>query len=192
MSYTLEELKNKMNNCTACSLYKNGKLVEARLGNNAKVNQIELMVVGEAPDKTASEVGIPFQGPLGELLDQWLKTLCPSGNFVIVNVMKHFPMKDYGDWRSPTKEEIIACFPFLEVQIDVYKPKKILCVGDVAFTTITKRDKNEFKDAVWNKKTYYYKGIKCHIYYHPGYIHAKPEFRWKEQIDALAAAIESD
>ena len=180
-----------MNNCTACSLYKNGKLVEARLGNNAKVNQIELMVVGEAPDKTASELGIPFQGPLGELLDQWLKTLCPSGNFVIVNVMKHFPMKAYGDWRSPTKEEITACFPFLEAQIEIYKPKRILCVGDIAFTAITKRDKNEFKDAVGNNRTYYYKCIKCFIYYHPGYIQSKPDFRWKEQIDALATMIKS-
>ena len=77
--------------------------------------------------------------------------------------MKHFLMNAYGDWRSPTKEEIIACLPFLEAQIDVYKPKKILCVGDVAFTAITKRDKNELKEAIWDKRTYYYKGIKCYL-----------------------------
>ena len=93
-------LRKRMEECRACSLYKNGKLVEARFGKNEKPKDIDLMVIGEAPDKEASESGFPFSKPLGPLLDEWLKTLCPSGKFVIVNVMKHYPMKPDGDWRA--------------------------------------------------------------------------------------------
>lgn len=189
--WSLEELRKKMLFCKACDLYKNGILVELRLGNAAKIGEIELMVIGEAPDKLASEVGVPFQGSLGKILDDWLRILCPSNNFVIVNVMKHFPMGSNGNWRSPTNEEITKCYPYLIKQINLYKPKTILCVGDVSFNTLFSNKKEDFKSAIKQNKKYIYKNINCFVYYHPGWVEMK-NFYWNDDINKLAILIKKD
>ena len=76
----------------------------ARFGKTQKPGEIELMVIGEAPDRSASDAGGPFPNdkPLGMLLDEWLKVLCPNGKYMVTNVMKHYPMRNNGDWRTPT------------------------------------------------------------------------------------------
>lgn len=90
--------------------------MEARFGSNAELGSIDMMLVGEAPDRTAMERGIPFppDTEMGSMVEDWLRLLCPSGRYVVTAAMKHYPMKEDGDWRTPTQDEIDACSPFLD------------------------------------------------------------------------------
>ncbi len=175
-----DKLESDINKCRACSLYKNGKAAISREGSNIKSKKVKLMVIGEAPDKAASEVGIPFySGEISDLLNIWLNILCPEEDFVIVNAVKHYPVKENGDWRSPTEEEINVCHQFLDKQIDIYKPRNILCLGDVACFAIT--NKHDLKKNIINFNATTYKNIRCLFYYHPGYV-IKNKIEWKEYI----------
>ncbi len=191
---SVAELRKRIDVCRACSLYQNGRSVESRLGSNARIGNVDLLLVAEAPDKHTIDTGICFDSNdgLGKLLDEWLKVLCPSNNFIITDAVKHYPVKPDGNWRTPTKEEIDSCFPFLDSQIAIYKPKAILGVGDVAYTAITKRSEEEFKTIVEATQNYYYKNTPCFFYYHPGYIlHINPKLHTQNKFETLAKRIQS-
>ncbi len=84
------------------------------------------MIIGEAPGRREDELGRPFVGKAGELLDQLLKGIGLSREDVyITNVVKCRPPNN----RDPKDDEIEACRPFLERQLAVLKPKLILCLG---------------------------------------------------------------
>ncbi len=177
---SIYELEKDINACRACSLYKNGKAAISREGSHIKSKGVKLMVIGEAPDKIASETGIPFySGEISDLLNTWLNILCPDKDFVIVNAVKHYPVKENRDWRSPTEEEINKCCKFLYRQIELYKPQNILCLGDVAYFAITNR--HDLKKNILNFNTINYKNVRCLFYYHPGYV-IKNKIEWKEYI----------
>jgi DNA polymerase len=89
-----------------------------------------ILIVSERPGENEDRVGKPFVGRAGELLDKMLRAieLDPDKHVIITNVVRCKPEVD----RSPTKEEVDACFPFLEKQIEVVRPKVILLLGAVA------------------------------------------------------------
>lgn len=188
----VRELRERMELCRACSLYRNGQLVEARFGGNAELGRMDLMLVGEAPDRAATDRGIPFppETEMGAMVEEWLKALCPSGSYVVTAAMKHYPMKEDGDWRTPTQEEIDACSPFLDAQIAVYRPKAILGVGDISFTSLTKRPTSEFNAAVEAAREYEHAGIPCLFYYHPGHIiYRDPKAHSQEKFGRLVTKV---
>jgi uracil-DNA glycosylase len=184
---SLEELESRMVSCRACSLYRNGRVVSARLGTDARIGSIELMVVGEAPDRESVACGHPFSGPLRPLLDTWLRRLCPSGRFVIVNVLKHRPTRPDGSDRYPSREEIAACLPFLEAQVDLYEPTWIVGVGTAAFVALTGGDERGFDAAVRSCQKWMYRGRECSFLYHPGSVLTRAQGASEEVIEALAA-----
>lgn len=81
--------------------------------------------MGEAPGKEEDEKGIPFVGRAGKLLRNILK-----------DVVKCRPPNN----RIPLEEEIKSCFPFLEKQIEILKPRIIVSLGITALKTL--RGKN--------------------------------------------------
>ena len=123
------KLKEEIRNCHKCSLCddSNNKATFARSGRNIKI-PVELMVVGEASGREEALEGKPFVGRAGKMLDQWLKALNVE-NVIITNVVKNRPP----DNRVPTDEEIKACSPYLIEQIRIFKPKRILVVGNTAY-----------------------------------------------------------
>jgi uracil-DNA glycosylase len=93
-----------------------------------------VMIIGEAPDRFDDEVGAPFSGPSGELLDKMLASvgLSRQSNCYLAAML---PWRPPGD-RKPTSEEIALCQPFLERHIELAEPKAILMVGGLCAQTL--------------------------------------------------------
>ncbi len=125
----LEELKKECLNCKKCELHKTRNNVVFGEGD---INT-PLMFVGEAPGEQEDLEGRPFVGRAGKLLTTILNQFGIDRNKIyIANVLKCRPPNN----RDPKPEEIKACFPYLKKQIEIIKPKVILCLGAFAARTI--------------------------------------------------------
>jgi DNA polymerase len=94
------------------------------------------MLVGEQPGDQEDKAGHPFVGPAGKLLD---RALAEAGidrkSVYVTNVVKHFKWEPRGKRRihkKPNSTEIAACRPWLEIEIDLVKPRAIVCLGATA------------------------------------------------------------
>ncbi|UCG50850.1 MAG: uracil-DNA glycosylase [Candidatus Latescibacterota bacterium] len=112
--------------CQRCTLCHSRSNIVIDRGNP----KAPILIVSERPGDNEDRVGKPFVGRAGELLDKMLKSidLEPNEDVLITNVVRCKPEVD----RSPTKDEVDACFPFLEKQIALMAPKVILLLGAVA------------------------------------------------------------
>lgn len=106
------------------SLSKGNNLVFGRGNSGAKI-----FFVGEAPGKKEDELGLPFVGSSGKLLD---KLLVEAGigldSFYVANVLKFRPPNN----RNPKREEIDEHTPFLVRQINCVNPSVVCCLGNYA------------------------------------------------------------
>jgi len=129
---SLDELRAIARGCQACHLWEVG--TQTVFGEGSR--QADLMMVGEQPGDKEDVAGRPFVGPSGELLDTSLEEAGIDRTQVYVtNVVKHFKWVAKGKRRihqKPNADEITACKPWLESEIDVVQPKVILCLGATA------------------------------------------------------------
>lgn len=89
----------------------------------------DLLLVGEAPGRTEDEVGLPFQGMAGKFLNQSLAGLGLTRDDVFTtSVNKCRPPRN----RNPRRDEIAACAPYLDRQIDLIRPLVVLAMGGTA------------------------------------------------------------
>lgn len=85
-----------------------------------------IMAVGEAPGESEDREGRPFVGAAGRLLTQLLEEIGLSRDDIfITNVLKSRPPGN----RDPLPEEVVACAPYLDAQIEVLQPQVILLLG---------------------------------------------------------------
>jgi uracil-DNA glycosylase len=133
---SLKSLREAANGCTACPLHKDA--TQTVFGEGLKRSR--LMMVGEQPGDREDVEGHPFVGPAGRVLDKALERAeIERGDVYVTNVVKHFKWKPKGKRRihqQPRAEEIRACAPWLESEIDVVDPELILCLGAVAVKAI--------------------------------------------------------
>ncbi len=95
--------------------------------------EADLMLIGEAPGAKEDAQGEPFVGASGQLLTKILAAIkIERKDIYIANILKHRPP----DNRNPKPEERARSLPFLERQIDIIKPKLILCLGLVSAQTL--------------------------------------------------------
>lgn len=88
-----------------------------------------LMMIGEAPGVEEDRQGRPFVGPSGRLLDTMLATIgIDRSRAYLTNVVYWRPPGN----RSPSSDEIAACLPYLERQIELVAPRVLVSVGGVA------------------------------------------------------------
>jgi DNA polymerase len=86
----------------------------------------EIMFIGEGPGFNEDKKGLPFVGRSGDYLEKMLKLINLNRSQVfITNVVKHRPP----DNRDPLPDEIIACKPYLDRQIEVINPLIIVTLG---------------------------------------------------------------
>lgn len=127
-SPTYGEFKERLEayNCRRCTLCHSRSKIVIDRGNP----QAAIMIISERPGDNEDRVGKPFVGRAGELLDKMLGAieLVPDRHVLITNVVRCKPEVD----RSPIREEVEACFPFMQKQIDLMKPSVILLLGAVA------------------------------------------------------------
>lgn len=172
-SEALSLIADKIAVCTLCKLAdfrcKNAYLTVPGEGHpNAKI-----MIVAEAPGSNEAITGRPFVGRSGKLLTRLLNEIgIDREDVFICNTIKCRPP----DNRDPTQEETQKCRPYLDLQIDVIKPKYIVCLGKVAALNLLKPA--NVPDKVWFGKTlgsfrcklHDYKDSKVLVTFHPSYI----------------------
>jgi DNA polymerase len=94
------------------------------------------MLVGEQPGDEEDLTGRPFVGPAGRLLDRALDEAgIGRDDAYVTNVVKHFKWVPKGKRRLHTKpnaREIGACLPWLEAEIELVKPRVLVCLGATA------------------------------------------------------------
>ena len=92
-----------------------------------------LMVIGEGPGETEDKLGRPFVGRAGELLDKMLGAIDLAREDVFIcNTVKCRPTLDDGRRlrnRAPDPQEMKNCRPYLDLQIDIIRPRVILALG---------------------------------------------------------------
>ena len=129
---TLESVRDASRTCTACPLYRDAtQTVFGEGGSTADV-----VFVGEQPGDQEDRKGRPFVGPAGRLLDEALEQVgIDRSNVYVTNVVKHFKWQPKGKRRihkKPAAEEIAACRPWLETELDLLKPRVVVCLGATA------------------------------------------------------------
>lgn len=128
-----EELESTCRNCSKCVLHKTKKNTVFGVGNK----NASLVFVGEAPGAKEDEMGIPFVGSAGQLLDKYL---CAVGidreDVYIANILKCRPPAN----RDPLPEEQDACIEHLWNQLSLLQPKLIVCLGRISAMRLIKPD----------------------------------------------------
>ncbi len=115
-------LARKIHACRQCPLSRGRTNAVPGEGNP----RAEILFVGEAPGRQEDLEGRPFCGPAGHLLDELLASIgLKRSDVYIANVVKCRPPGN----RDPKPEEIDACFPYLARQIEIIRPKIIVCLG---------------------------------------------------------------
>lgn len=119
-----EELRSDALGCTACGLCENRTQVVFGMGDpNA-----DLMFVGEGPGAEEDRQGLPFVGRSGKLLDRLMfeEMGLTRDSVYIANVVKCRPPEN----RDPRPEEIAACRPYLESQLELIDPAVVVTLGN--------------------------------------------------------------
>jgi uracil-DNA glycosylase len=137
---TIKKLQEAAHDCRACPLWKTGtQTVFGEGSRHAKV-----IFVGEQPGNEEDLAGKPFVGPAGKLLD---KALIEAGiardEVYVTNAVKHFKWEPKGKRRihkKPNGREIAACRPWLEAELEVLKPKVLVCLGATAAQALLGKD----------------------------------------------------
>ncbi|MEB3806195.1 MAG: uracil-DNA glycosylase [Desulfurococcales archaeon] len=123
------ELVKRIRECTKCPLHttrRNPVPGEGPL-------EAEVMLIGEAPGRREDELGRPFVGMAGKLLDELLNEVgMPRRSVYITNVIKCRPPGN----RDPRPEEIQACLPYLIRQIQLIRPRIIVALGRISAKTL--------------------------------------------------------
>ncbi|HET7483394.1 MAG TPA: UdgX family uracil-DNA binding protein [Actinomycetota bacterium] len=137
---TLPKLREAAAGCRACHLYKTG--TQTVFGEGRR--KAEVVFVGEQPGDKEDLEGRPFVGPAGRVLDAALERAGIDRDLVyITNVVKHFKWEARGKRRihkKPNMSEITACKPWLEAELDVIRPKALVCLGSTAAQALLGRD----------------------------------------------------
>jgi len=129
---TLSELRERAAGCRACGLWKTG--TQTVFGQGPE--KARVMMVGEQPGDREDIEGRPFVGPAGRLLDEALeKAGIDRSDVYLTNVVKHFKWRPRGKRRihqKPNAEEIAACRPWLDAELEAVGPEALVCLGATA------------------------------------------------------------
>ena len=170
----LARLAEQIRACRRCSLFRmriRGPVISDGTPN------AKLVFVGEAPGRDENEQGVPFVGAAGQLLTKMIVAMgLRREDIYICNVLKDRPP----DNRTPLPEEVEACLPFLEQQLDIIRPQVICVLGSVAakallgpHISITK-----IRGGVYD-----YRGIALVPTFHPAYLLRNPPAKKYAWID---------
>lgn len=141
---SLDQFEKLICDSTKCRLHQGRNKFVFGTGNpNADV-----LVIGEGPGAEEDKQGLPFVGRAGKLLTDMLKAIKFEREEVYIgNVVKCRPP----DNRTPMQDEMDTCLPYLKKQVELIKPKLILCLGLTAAKGLLKK-----KRISWSIKKKYF------------------------------------
>jgi uracil-DNA glycosylase family protein len=160
----------------------------------------KLMIFGEAPGADEDKSGHPFWGRAGQVFNSLLEQAGIKREEIWVsNTVKCRPTKGEGrriSNRAPLTPEIKACAIWRTGELDIIKPRLILCLGSVAAKAIIGRDvKMTVERGQWFPFPMSIEGMEhseVTVSYHPSYImrqEGEAYDRIHAQADADFAAI---
>ena len=126
---TLEALRAALDAFTGCSLKGTATQLVFADGNP----QAEIMAVGEAPGADEDRQGVPFVGRSGQLFDRMLGAIGLDRRHVYISNV--IPWRPPGN-RTPTPLETAVCLPFIARQIELVRPRYLLCLGAASAQTL--------------------------------------------------------
>ncbi len=165
--------------CTLCGLHKSRTQAVPGVGDL----RAEWLFIGEAPGVDEDRQGEPFVGQAGKLLDAMLAALHlkRGENVYIANILKSRPPGN----RDPLPEEVAACLPYLQRQIDLIQPKLIVAVGRIAAQNLLATDTPIGK---LRGHVHEYRGIPLVVTYHPAYLLRNPADKARVWEDLVLAS----
>jgi uracil-DNA glycosylase family protein len=128
--------------CRGCALYADADQTVFGAGAPSAA----MMLVGEQPGDQEDRAGKPFVGPAGHVLD---KALVAAGidrePLYVTNAVKHFKFTraERGVRRihkTPSRMEVVACRPWLFVELDLVAPDVVLLMGATAAKSLLGND----------------------------------------------------
>jgi DNA polymerase len=143
---SLKSLREAAAGCTACPLHEDAS--QTVFGEGLK--RARLMLIGEQPGDREDIEGHPFVGPAGKVLDEALEEAkIERGDTYVTNAVKHFKWTPRGKRRihqTPRAEEIKACAPWLEAELEVVDPEVLVCLGATAVKAVIGSKARVMKD----------------------------------------------
>ena len=137
---TLALLKEAARGCRGCDLYLGATQTVFGAGKRAA----RVLFVGEQPGNEEDLKGKPFVGPAGKLLDRALEDAgIDRADAYVTNVVKHFKWEKRGKNRihkKPNAAEVRACLPWLHAELQVLRPRVLVCLGATAAQALLGRD----------------------------------------------------
>ena len=168
-SKLLENLKEKISNIDNCEL----KNHATQLVFSDGTSESQLMIVGEGPGQKEDELGKPFVGDAGMLLNKMLMAINIDRNKVyITNVVNYRPPNN----RKPEPAEITRYSNYLREHILIIDPKILILMGSSAMEALfgskikISKERGAWKEVIVNQKTYL-----TIITFHPAYLLRQPD-----------------
>ena len=160
----LNDLKAKIQNIDNCDLKNNAKQIVFSDGDSNS----PIMIVGEGPGQKEDELGKPFVGDAGQLLNKMFGAINIKRESVyITNVVNYRPLND----RKPEPAEINRYSEFLREHISIIDPKILILMGSTAMEALfgskikITKERGVWKEVIINNKTYI-----VMITFHPAYL----------------------
>jgi DNA polymerase len=167
---SLDKLYSEIHTCRKCALSKSRTNFVFGTGNP----DADIMLIGEAPGAEEDKTGVPFVGRAGKLLNDILKAInLTREEIYIANILKCRPPKN----RDPHPEERDSCMPYLLKQIDLIKPKMILCLGRIAANTLLGTNQSLTK---LRENVHEFHGVTMMATFHPAALLRNPN--WKRPV----------
>lgn len=157
---TLQALwEEKVEGCTRCELHKTRKNIVFGAGETERP---DFLFLGEAPGAMEDEMGKPFVGRAGTLLDRMLQAMGYTRDRVyLCNAIACRPPGN----RDPLAEELTACHNLWATQIMAVRPRMIVALGKVAGNALMgTRDKSIVQ---MRRKIDTWQRIPVQVTYHP-------------------------
>jgi DNA polymerase len=122
---TLADVAASAASCALCKLAPTRTQVVFGVGRG----DADLMFIGEGPGQQEDVQGEPFVGRAGGLLTQLIEGIgLTRADVYIANVVKCRPPGN----RDPQPDEIEACAPWLDRQLELVRPRVIVTLGNFA------------------------------------------------------------
>lgn len=156
-----DALEARIRSCEACGLCRRRKQAVPGVGDR----EADWLFVGEGPGAEEDERGEPFVGQAGRLLDNMLASIgLKRGEDVYIgNAVKCRPPHN----RTPDTAELAACFPYLQRQIELVRPRLIVALGRPAAQALLNQ---EIRIGAARGKLFSYGSIPVVVTYHPAYL----------------------
>ena len=165
----LDNLKESIKMVEDCNLKSNSKNI---VFNDGDINS-PLMIVGEGPGQKEDEMGKPFVGDAGQLLDKMFKAININRHKTyITNVVNYRPPNN----RKPEPQEINRYSNFLREHISIIDPKILILMGSTAMESLfgsklkISKARGSWKELIINNKTYL-----TMITFHPAHLLRQPD-----------------